>query len=133
MEGFPGGAEIDEVEGLVAGVVGPGHGSWNFGIVAWIAISRSDPAEGGLESFPDLVGSPEGWDQLFPDVEGGECVLDVINDSPVGIDDFRGREMPEFETYEEVSILFFILKSSSGWRERLRLPERIDCGIRIGL
>ena len=133
MEGFPGGAEIDEVEGLVAGVVGPGHGSRNFGIVAWIAISRSDPAEGGLEPFPDLVGSPEGWDQLFPDVEGGECVLGVINDSPVGIDDFRGREMPEFETYEEVSILFFILKSSSGWRERLRLPERIDCGIRIGL
>lgn len=133
LEGFSRGAEVDQVEGLVASVVGPGYGSRNFGIVAWIAISRGNPAEGSLESLPDLVGGPEGRDQLFPEVKGGEGILGTINDSPVGIDDFRGREMPEFETYEEVSILFLILKSSSGWRERLRLPERIDCGIGIGL
>ncbi len=133
MEGFSGGAEIDEVEGLVTGVVGPRHGSGNSGIVTWVAISRGDPAEGSLESLPDLVGGPEGRDQLFPEVKGGKGVLDAINNSPVGIDDFSGREMPEFETYQEASILFFILKSSSGWRERLRLPERINCGVGIGL
>lgn len=46
LKSFLGRTEIDEVERLVAGVIGSSHGPRDDGVIAWTTVAGGDAAEG---------------------------------------------------------------------------------------
>lgn len=128
LEGLAGGTEIDEIECLVAGVVGASYGSWDIGVIAWTTIAGGDAAEGDLQSFPNLVRSLESRGQFFPEILRRERVLDAVDDPTVGIDDFPGGKMPQIETEQELVIALFILEGTFEGRGGLGFPRRTNAG-----
>ena len=88
FKGLPWRAEIDEVECLVAGMVGSPDCPGNLGVVFGTAIPRSDSTQWSAEALTDFICYPQRLRKPVPEPDGGEGVLNPSHDAPVRINDF---------------------------------------------
>ena len=105
--GVADGAEVNDVEGLVAGVVGTVDGAGDFAVVAGAAVGGAEADEGNAEAFADFVGDAEGEGEFFPETFGGEFVFDGVEGVAVRVDDLVGGDVAEVEGCEEVGVFVF--------------------------
>ena len=109
-ESLPGRAEVNEVEGLIPRMIGPGDGPGDDGVVTRSAVTGSDPAEGNSKALADFIGGPEGRNEFFPEMRWRERVFHVPYYPAMRIDDFLRGEMAQFETQEKLHVAFLVLE-----------------------
>jgi hypothetical protein len=100
-------AVVDDVEGLVARVIGIVDGSRDLAIVAGATVGGAKANEWGAEAFADFVGDAKGRGQFFPEALGGEFVVDAVRDVAMRLDDFIGGDVAEVEGVEELGVFLF--------------------------
>lgn len=112
--GVADGAEIDDVEGLVAGVVGTADGTGDLAVVAGAAVGGAEADEGDAEAFADFVGDAEGGGEFLPEAFGREFVFDGVVNAAVRVDDFVGGDVAEVKGGQEVGV--FVLAGEGAGR-----------------